>query len=254
MDDDIETTIWSQGVFGLSKCTLESLTQAARDFDFAVLVLSPDDLKQKRGRLSTAPRDNVLFELGLFMGALGRSRTFIVHSRDTALDLPTNLAGATAATFATRADGNLQAALGPVCTQLKLEIQRAVGASLHSSADVEASSEKHVPRRRRRRSLGKACASGPKKDYGIVNISSSGALLETEGEIRVGQMLDLDFSLDDETSARVTARVVRVQQPTWGLVGGVGVAFTGFEGPSREIIKRYVDSDPATHKPHRSAR
>lgn len=57
------------------------------------------------------------------MGALGRERTFIVYGRDDRLDLPTLLAGVTAATFARRADNNLEAALGSVCTRLKREMK-----------------------------------------------------------------------------------------------------------------------------------
>lgn len=119
LDHACETTLWSQGVFGLSEGTLEALVRAASGFDFAVLVLTPDDLVTKREKSGQQPRDNVLFELGLFMGKLGRDRTFIVHERKTSLDLPTDLAGITPATFGRRADNNMQAALGPVCTQLK---------------------------------------------------------------------------------------------------------------------------------------
>ena len=119
LDYHAECTLWSQGVFGLSGGTLESLLKAVRDYTFAVLVLTPDDLVQKRSVPKNSPRDNVLFELGLFMGALGRERTYIVYCRDTAIELPTDLAGVTAATFARRADGNLQASLGAVCTKLK---------------------------------------------------------------------------------------------------------------------------------------
>jgi hypothetical protein len=119
LDYHAECTLWSQGVFGLSGGTLESLLKAVKEFDFAVLALTPDDLVQKRSVSRNSPRDNVLFELGLFMGALGRERTYIVFCRDVLIDLPTDLAGVTAASFAKRTDGNLQAALGPVCTQLK---------------------------------------------------------------------------------------------------------------------------------------
>lgn len=122
LEHNVEATIWSQGVFGLSKGNLENLVAASTDYDFAILVLTPDDLTTKRGQSENSPRDNVLFELGLFMGALGRQKTFMVHCRDIQLDLPSDLAGVTAATFVNRQDNNLQAAIGPVCTRLKQEI------------------------------------------------------------------------------------------------------------------------------------
>lgn len=122
LEHTVEATIWSQGVFGLSKGNLENLVKAASDFDYAVLVLTPDDLTTKRGEIENSPRDNVLFEFGLFMGALGREKTFMVYCRDIQLDLPSDLAGILAATFAKRGDNNLEAAIGPVCTRLKQEI------------------------------------------------------------------------------------------------------------------------------------
>jgi predicted nucleotide-binding protein len=73
----------------------------------------------KRGFAAVAPRDNIIFEAGLFTGTLGRARTFLVYCRDTKISLPSDLAGVTAATFAERSDGNLHAALGPVCTRIK---------------------------------------------------------------------------------------------------------------------------------------
>lgn len=123
LEHSVESTIWSQGVFGLSKGNLENLVAASTDYDYAVLVLTPDDLTTKRGKTENSPRDNVLFELGLFMGALGRQKTFMVHCRDIQLDLPSDLAGVTAATFAKRSDNNLEAAVGPVCTRLKREMR-----------------------------------------------------------------------------------------------------------------------------------
>jgi predicted nucleotide-binding protein len=119
LDSSCGCVIWSQGVFGLSEGTLESLVSAAAKFDFAILALTPDDLVTKRDVPGQQPRDNVLFELGLFMGKLGRDRTFIVHGRGQDLNLPSDLAGITRATFTLRKDGNTRAALGPVCTQLK---------------------------------------------------------------------------------------------------------------------------------------
>lgn len=126
LDYTVEATIWHQGAFGLSTGSLESLVAATEKYAFAVLVLTPDDVTTKRDATKNSPRDNVLFELGLFMGALGRHRTFIVYCRDNEIELPSDLAGVTAATFAERVDGNLRAALGPVCSKLEDAIKEAI--------------------------------------------------------------------------------------------------------------------------------
>jgi predicted nucleotide-binding protein with TIR-like domain len=131
LDYDVASTIWHQGVFELSSSTLETLIEALPEYDFATLVLTADDLVEKRDHTAKAPRDNVIFELGLFMGALGRRRTFVVHSRDNSPMLPTDLAGITMATYEPRS--NLDAALGPVCTKIKRAIERA-GARPRGSA------------------------------------------------------------------------------------------------------------------------
>src|SRR5437870_5126679 len=59
LDHACEVTIWSQGVFGLSEATLESIEKAVAVSDFAALVLTPDDLITVRGKEIDAPRDNV---------------------------------------------------------------------------------------------------------------------------------------------------------------------------------------------------
>jgi hypothetical protein len=125
LDHDVETTIWSQGVFGLSGGTLETLMATIGQFDFAALVLTPDDLVTKRGETRKAPRDNVMFEAGLFIGGLGRSRTFFVVNREEHVDLPSDLAGITMAQYRPRTDGNLQAAVGPVATNIRAAIAAA---------------------------------------------------------------------------------------------------------------------------------
>jgi hypothetical protein len=124
LDRYCEATIWSQGVFGLSSGTLESLVLALDNYDFAILALTPDDMIISRGNESQSPRDNVLFELGLFVGGLGRNRTYIVCQRESDIKLPSDLAGITMATFQIHSDGNLQASLGAACTLIKNEIER----------------------------------------------------------------------------------------------------------------------------------
>jgi hypothetical protein len=124
LKDDGEVTIWNEGAFGLSSGTLETLVNDLERFDFAILVLTPDDVIVSRHVTSQAPRDNVMFELGLFMGSLGRARTFVVCSNDPNLKLPSDLAGVSIARYeANRSDGNLIAALGPPCTLIRQAVR-----------------------------------------------------------------------------------------------------------------------------------
>jgi hypothetical protein len=119
-----ESQIWHQGLFGLSGGTLESLIAVLHRFDFAILVLSPDDLSISRGTEQKAPRDNVLFELGLFIGALGRERVFIIVDRTANLKLPSDLAGITPAAYEPPSSGTLQSALGAACTAIEQEVNK----------------------------------------------------------------------------------------------------------------------------------
>jgi len=100
-----------------------------------------------------------------------------------------------------------------------------------------------VARRRRRRSLGLARAGYPGQSHMIANISATGALLETDHEIPVGTLLDLDLELETGMTAKVTAQVVRVQQPRWGSVSGVGVEFIDFRGDARQSVEQYVEAE-----------
>lgn len=119
LNRDGEVTVWHQGVFGLSEGYLASLVQASAQYDFAILVVTADDTRLKRGVQDQVPRDNVIFEMGLFMGALGPKRTFLVCPHDKQVDLPSDLAGISVATYGDRKDGNLHAAVGAACTQIR---------------------------------------------------------------------------------------------------------------------------------------
>jgi hypothetical protein len=123
LDTNNDVELWTQGVFGLTQGTLESLVSAIPRFDFAILVLTADDLLISRGTEKQTARDNVLLELGLFMGGLGRDRTFIVYDRENRPNLPSDLAGVTAATFRRHASGNLRTSLGAPCTEIEQAIK-----------------------------------------------------------------------------------------------------------------------------------
>lgn len=87
--------LWSDGVFQASSTTIEDLLKSTVEADFAIIVLSADDVGISRGKKARIPRDNAVFELGLFMGALGRSRSFIVTPDVNDLKIPTDLLGVT---------------------------------------------------------------------------------------------------------------------------------------------------------------
>lgn len=125
LDYDAEPTVWSQGLFQPSQSVLFELVKSLSRFEFAVFVFSPDDTVKLRGTEFLAVRDNVIFELGLFMGALGPSRCFYLVPRSVgALHLPSDLAGITPLTYnAARSDGNLLAALGPACNEIRNAIK-----------------------------------------------------------------------------------------------------------------------------------
>ncbi|HEX6184309.1 MAG TPA: nucleotide-binding protein [Pyrinomonadaceae bacterium] len=88
-----EPILWDEDVFEFGRGYLEELVAELEKHDFAILVLTPDDIVESRGDSQKSPRDNVLFECGLFMGRLGRERTFIVCDRSTKMKLPSDLAG-----------------------------------------------------------------------------------------------------------------------------------------------------------------
>ena len=85
------TTVFNPGV-----STLERLLELTREVDFAVFLFAQDDwtaMGQEAGLGQASPRDNVVFEAGLFGGVLGMRRTFILHAHGS--KLPTDLLGLT---------------------------------------------------------------------------------------------------------------------------------------------------------------
>lgn len=124
LKDDAEVQVWRESMFGVAQYTAEALLSAAPRFDFAVLVLSPDDVTSSRHDVALSPRDNVIFELGLFMGSVGRLRTFMVRPGGLELKLPSDLAGITTAEYHwPRADMDPVAALGAACDEIRRAIR-----------------------------------------------------------------------------------------------------------------------------------
>ncbi len=109
--------------FGLSATYIEALEAVAAQADFAVAVISGDDRVVSRARQQRAPRDNVIFELGLFIGALGRPRCFMVHRQGQDLKLPSDLLAVVSADYALAAGQPLALALQPRCAQIAQRVR-----------------------------------------------------------------------------------------------------------------------------------
>lgn len=109
---DAEVTVWNHGIFDLSQSSLESLLQTLDRMDCGLFVFAPDDIVQVRGEENMAARDNVIFELGLFVGRLGRERSFILLPSDQEnFRLPTDLIGVTPGIYeSSRSDSNFVSA------------------------------------------------------------------------------------------------------------------------------------------------
>lgn len=123
---DTETTVWYQGIFQLSSSTIEDLINSIKTMDFAIFVFTPDDIAKIRDKEFSVARDNVVFELGLSIGLIGRKNVFYILPRDCKdFHLPTDMLGITPGEYnANRSDGNIQAAISPIATKILEQIKK----------------------------------------------------------------------------------------------------------------------------------
>jgi predicted nucleotide-binding protein len=123
--DDAEVTVWNEGFFKPSSTFIETLVSKASQFDFAIIVLSPDDVIKSRNDEILGPRDNVIFELGIFMGRLGRERTFIVEQENANVKIPTDLSGVVRTSYEwPRRDNEPEGAVGFASDLIRTVIRR----------------------------------------------------------------------------------------------------------------------------------
>lgn len=122
LQKDAHVVIWDQGTFEASEYALTNILQSLNFFDYGIFLFTPDDKIEVRGEKHLSPRDNVIFELGLFIGKLGVKSNFIVMPDTLNLKIPTDLSGLTVLTFESD-HYNQQSALGPVVNQIRKSIK-----------------------------------------------------------------------------------------------------------------------------------
>lgn len=110
--DPFEIEIWNEGLFRGSRYAIEKLETELDRSDIAIAIAGAD---------TSASHEHIIFELGFFMGRLGRHRTFLVEARREEMGLPKDLAGINTITYDLHAgDGrDLPHALEPACSKLR---------------------------------------------------------------------------------------------------------------------------------------
>lgn len=92
-EPDYDCYLWTDDIFKNNMSFLETLMKSASLFDFGLMVFSADDESKVRDKFFETPRDNVLFEYGLFLGRMGVNRAFIVAEKEA--KIPSDLFGIT---------------------------------------------------------------------------------------------------------------------------------------------------------------
>jgi len=111
LEDIAHVVPWTTS-FNPGTTTLERLLELTREVDFATFAFAQDDWTTASSAASSAsgsglasPRDNVVFEAGLFGSALGMRRTFILHASGS--KLPTDLLGLTCVRYGEATDSEM---------------------------------------------------------------------------------------------------------------------------------------------------
>jgi hypothetical protein len=113
------------GAFVPNASGLESLIHQTRLSDFSVLLAMKDDITIKRGEEFNVARDNMIFEFGLFLGAAGIRKAFLLA--EEGIDLPSDLDGITLHRFTT--ESGKYNSLDKVADQIKESIAKSLTGS-----------------------------------------------------------------------------------------------------------------------------
>lgn len=119
----LDVCVWREGIFDFSSAYIESLERELDCADFAVVVLTGDDSANVRDTEVNLPRDNVIFELGLFIGRLGRKRCFFFVDGESDTRVASDLSGVKPVEFFEYSDNVnrplLKTQAGNVLTQIR---------------------------------------------------------------------------------------------------------------------------------------
>jgi hypothetical protein len=78
---NVDVAVWQDAPeFAIGESILDALIKVGKAYDFAILIFGQDDVTMMGGVEMPTVRDNVIFELGLFMGHMGKGRAFWLNA------------------------------------------------------------------------------------------------------------------------------------------------------------------------------
>jgi CRP/FNR family cyclic AMP-dependent transcriptional regulator len=114
--DGVTVSVWADGVFRSKKYSIGRLEEELDDSDFAIAVVAPG--KTAAGE-SEEGRENVIFELGFFIGRLGRNRTLLLEPVKEKANLPADLNGLITLTYRPAARAGIADAVASACERMR---------------------------------------------------------------------------------------------------------------------------------------
>ncbi len=119
---DAHVDTWADGLFDRpGQAYIEVLENMLSVYEFGIFVFTPDDKIFSRGKISQMPRDNVIFEYGMFLGKHTRKKAFFIVPRGVDIKIMTDVLGITSLDY-DPTNTNVQSAVSDACDQIRTVI------------------------------------------------------------------------------------------------------------------------------------
>jgi predicted nucleotide-binding protein len=112
------TVVWTDGFFKEPHYSLQSLEYEADNSDFAIAIADAPGLSPASEADWSVHKDDLVFELNLFIERLAKERVILLESAQRNCDLPTSLAGITRIAYLYEQDKDVSQQLAPACRTL----------------------------------------------------------------------------------------------------------------------------------------
>ena len=124
LSHDAHVDTWADGIFDEpGKAYIEVLEEILNNYEYGIFVFNPDDKIFSRGKQLSIPRDNVIFEYGMFLGKHTRRKAFFILPRGVDIKIMTDVLGITCLNY-DPSNPNVQSSVSDACDQIRDLIQK----------------------------------------------------------------------------------------------------------------------------------